>query len=449
MRRERWGSKLGFVWSAVGSAVGLGSIWRFPYVAGQNGGGAFVLLFCVFLIFLSLPILIAEIIIGRKSHSNPHKAFKNLGKGKFWAGAGFTTVMTGFLISSFYSVICGWTLGYLIKSIGGGLCNFQTLSSAKNYFADFISSPVWTLGTHLSVIIISVVVLFAGVQKGIEAINKVLIPLLVFILIALVVKGFTMPGFYEGVQFLFQPKWKDITFPVAVTALGQAFFGLSVGQGTMVTYGSYLSSEKNTFSICFPVAISVIFISLLSGIAIFSVVFSSGMEPAGGINLMFETLPIVFSQIMGGHILAFLFFSLIFFAGITSQISAMEPMISFFIDEAKLNRHHSVILTGFLVFLFGVPSALCFGVWSDLNVMGMNFFDAISFLCINILVPIGGLFAVLMVGWKWGVKHASEYLVFTHKNWIAKFIPNYLEFTIKYLCPVVITIILLDLLGVF
>lgn len=448
-KRELWKSKIGFIWAAVGSAIGLGSIWRFPYVVGQNGGAAFVILFCIFLLFISLPVLIAEILIGRRAHRNPNGAFRELGRSKVWGGFGLMTVVTGFLVSSFYSVICGWTLGYLLEALGGHLTNFTTIAESGTYFQKLVGSPWWAVSTHFGFMFIATLILYVGVQKGIEAWNKVLMPLLFVILVLLVVKGLSMAGADSGLKFLFAPNWKSITPGVVVVALGQAFFGLSLGQGTMVTYGSYLSERENIPSTCLPIALAVIFISLFAGVAIFSIVFSVGAEPTSGPNLMFQTLPMVFSQITGGSILAVLFFLLIFLAGLTSQISAMEPVISYLIDEKNFVRHQAVFWCGLGAFVVGIPSALSLGILAGWKIFGMNLFDAVSSFCINILIPLGGLSAVLLLGWRWGLKDAFEHLRVGADRFFEKFpyLVNYLKFSIKYFSPVIIVFILLNILG--
>lgn len=449
MKREHWKSKVGFIWSAIGSAVGLGSIWRFPYIVGENGGAAFVLLFCIFLFFISLPVLIGEILIGRVAQTSPSGAFHKLGRSKFWGGVGLMTIVTGFIVSSFYSVICGWTLGYLIEAIFGTVTHFQSIAASEQYFTSLVENPLWALGTHFGFMCLATYIVYTGVQKGIEAWNKILMPLLFFVLIILVIKGLSMSGAQEGISFLFSVDWKTLSPSMFMLALGQAFFALSIGQGTMATYGSYLEKRDNVLSTTIPIAAAVILVSLLAGIAIFTVVFSVGAKPTGGSNLMFQTLPMVFSQITGGYFLSICFFLLIFLAGLTSQISAMEPVVSYLMDEKKFVRHQAVIITGLGAFLLGIPSALAFGLWKGFTLFGANFFDGISSLCINILIPLGGLGAVLLIGWRWGIQNA---LASIHQGAgkIYKSHPifsHYLHFSIKYLAPLVIAAIFLNLFG--
>ncbi|NGX51006.1 MAG: hypothetical protein K1060chlam2_00863 [Chlamydiae bacterium] len=450
-KREHWKSRVGFIWAAVGSAIGLGSIWRFPYVVGENGGATFVLLYLVCLLLVGFPVLISEILIGRKAQLNPSGAFREIGKSKSWQKIGKMTVLTGFLVSSFYCVIAGWTLGYLLQALFGKLTDFQTASEVSNHFQAFSASPLLGLFSVIGFLALSTFVLYIGVQKGIEAINKIMIPLLFFLLIFLAVKGFMMPGGERGVTFLFKPEWSEITPTAVLLALGQAFFALSLGQGTMVTYGSYLGKKENVPGTCFPIAIFGICISLLAGVAIFTIVFSAGLAPTSGVSLMFQTLPIVFSQIPGGYFLSVLFFLLLVIAALTSQISAMEPLISYFIDSRKWKRQRAVVTTALSVFLLAVPCTLSFGPLKGFTLFGMNFFDLLLFLCLNILIPLGGLGAVILVGWWWGFRSAFPHLREGAEKLFRDFpvLKWYFQISIRYIAPIIIVIVMLDVLGVF
>jgi len=451
LKREQWKSRLGFIWAAVGSAIGLGSIWRFPYVVGENGGATFVLLYLMCLLLVGFPVLISEILIGRKAQLNPSGSFKQVGKSKGWQGIGKMTIVTGFLVSSFYCVIAGWTLSYFLQALFGQLTHFQSPAEASQHFQAFSSSAMWGLGSVIAFLFISTFILYTGVQQGIEAGNKIMMPLLLFVLIFLAVKGFMMPGGEKGVAFVFKPEWSEITPTAILLALGQAFFSLSLGQGTMVTYGSYLKKKENIPGTCFPITLFGICISLLAGVAIFTIVFSAGLPPSSGESLMFQTLPIIFSQIPGGYFLCLLFFLLLVVAALTSQISAMEPLISYFMDAWKWKRHQAVIVTGIGVFLVSIPCVLSFGLLSDYTLFGKNFFNLLLFLCLNILIPLGGLGAVILVGWRWGFKRAYPHL----REGAEKLFKNYpalkwyFHFSIRYIAPIIIVIVMLDALGVF
>ncbi|MCI5053159.1 MAG: sodium-dependent transporter [Simkaniaceae bacterium] len=448
-KRAQWKSRIGFMWAAIGSAIGLGSIWRFPYIVGQNGGAAFVLLFLICLFLVSLPVLMTEVLIGRKQQSSPHGSFRALG-GKGWGYVGTMTIITGFIVSAFYAVISGFTLGYLIEAAFGHLIPLTTANLAGAYFARLVSSPYWSVTTLIAFMLISTGILYFGVQKGIEAKNKFLMPLLFVILLVLVIKGVSLPDAKKGLNFLFTPDWSLITPAAVLTALGQAFFGVSLGQGTMVTYGSYLSRKESIPSTCLPITLAVILVSLMAGIAIFTVVFSVGVTPDSGPALMYKTLPIVFAKIPGGYFVGVLFFLLIFLAALTSQISAMEPLIAYLMDEKNFSRHKAVATTGIGAFIIGLPCALSFGALSHIQIMGMNLFDFISETTINVLIPLGGLGAVILAAWKWGIKKAITEL---HVGASALFkrlplVEGYLHFTIKYLAPVVIILVLLNSIGI-
>jgi len=446
MKREQWKSRLGFIWAAVGSAVGLGNIWRFPYVVGENGGAAFVLIYLLCLGIIGLPVLISEIAIGRKTQKSPASAFHMLGRRLIFRKLGGLTIVTGFIVSCFYGVIVGWTLGYLIETVLGHTTNFTSSGEALAHFQRSVSSPLYSISMLALFMFLCFGILTFGVRKGIEASNKVFMPLLLIVLVGLAIKGVTLDRAAEGLNFLFRPDFSQITPKVVLMALGQAFFALSLGQGTMVTYGSYLSKKENIPTTCFPIAFFGTMVSLLAGIAIFTIVFSSGLSPTSGEGLMFQTLPLVFSSMPGGIVFALLFFLLIFLAGLTSQISALEPTISYLIDERGWARKKATGLTIFASFALGVPCALSFGPLKSVNFKGMTLYSFVSNTAVNLLIPIGGLLAVYLVGWRWGMKDAEAHLsegaeAFFSKRLIFK---HYLRIGIKFIAPLIITIILID-----
>ena len=450
IKREQWTSKLGFIWAAVGSAIGLGSIWRFPYVVGENGGALFIFLYLICLVLIGFPILVSEILIGKKTQLNASSSFLKIGKNKAWQGVGTLTIITGFLVSSFYAVVAGWTLGYFFKALSGSLTHLKTSKEVANHFYAFSASPYSEIGYLLGFIILSLGILYFGVQKGIEAANKVIMPLLLFILIALATKGLFMSGGKEAFNFLFKLDFKALTPQVVLLALGQAFFSLSLGQGTMVTYGSYLSKKENVFKICLPVTFFGIVIALLAGLAIFSIVFSYEMPPSAGASLMFQTLPLIFSELPGGIFFAAIFFFLLLMAALTSQISAMEPLICFLIDVKKWCRHKATVAVGAAVFLCATPLALSFGPWKGFEVFGKTLFDGVLFLCLNMLIPLGGLGAALLIGWRLRFKEATELFKEGVESIIIKrpLILSCFLLSIKFIAPTIIVLILLDAFGI-
>lgn len=451
MSRATWGSRLGFIFAVAGSAVGLANIWRFPYIVGEHGGSAFIILYLLCLLFIGFPVFISEILIGRTTLTSPSGAFQKLGGHPGWGWAGKMTILTGFIVSSFYSAVAGWILGYFFEAAFGHVTNFQTTEHAGQHFALLIGNPWWGLGFHFLFLVFCVGVLYLGVRQGIERGNKIMMPLLFLVLIVLVVKGLTMSKASQGLAFLFNPDWSALTPTAVLIALGQSFFTLSLGQGTMVTYGSYLSPKENLIKSCVPVVLMDTLVSIFAAIAVFTIVFSAGLEPDQGPGLIFHTLPLVFSQLTGGYLIALLFFLLVVLAALTSEISALEPAIAYLMDEWGWKRKNAVIAAGMGAFLLGIPSALSSSVLKDYTIFGETFLDAIAFLCSNILIPAGGFFAVIMVGWVWGFSNAFAQLKQGSENIFAKnaWLKNYFWFCFKYSAPLLIIIVFLHALGVF
>ncbi len=451
MSRASWGSRIGFIFAVAGSAVGLANIWRFPYVVGAHGGSAFIIVYLVSLLLIGFPVFIAEILIGRTTQTSPSGAFQKLGGSSGWAWAGTMTIGTGFIVSAFYSSVAGWILGYLIEALRGNVTNFQDAAQSSLHFSRLQEHPLWGLSFHLLFILCSTLVLYLGVRGGIERGNKVMMPLLFIVLILLVIKGLMMPNASRGLAFLFKPDWSALTPAAFLIALGQSFFTLSLGQGTMVTYGSYLGSNDNLMKSCIPVVLMDTLVSLLASVAVFTIVFSVGLQPDSGPGLIFHTLPLVFSQITGGYFLAILFFLLVFLAALTSEISAMEPTIAYLMDEWRWKRHHAVIACGTGAFLLGVPCALSTSVLKNYTIFGETFLDALAFLASNILIPLGGFLAVFLVGWIWGVPNALNQLKQGTSRLFEKhsLLGGYFWFCFKITAPLLIIIVFLHALGIF
>lgn len=396
-------------------------------------------------------MFIAEILIGRTAQTSPSGAFKKLGGNRNWAWAGKLTILTGFIVSGFYSAVAGWILGYLIEALTGQITNFSHIADASYHYESLISHPFWGVGFHFLFLILCTGVLYLGVRKGIEMGNKIFMPLLFVVLLLIVVKGLSMDNSGEAIAFLFHPDWSALTPHAFIVALGQSFFTLSIGQGTMVTYGSYIGNKDNLLKSCVPVVLVDTLVSLFAAVAVFTIVFSVGLKPDQGPGLIFHTLPVVFSQLSGGYILAVMFFLLVFLAALTSEISAMEPAIAYLIDEKKWPRKKAVLAVGLGAFLLGVPCALSFNLFKDQTLFGLTFFDAISSFASNILIPAGGFLAVLMVGWIWGAKNAITALklgaseLFTRHPLLEK----YFWFCFKYSAPILIVIVFLHSLGIF
>jgi neurotransmitter:Na+ symporter, NSS family len=447
--RESWKSSLGFVLASVGSAIGLANIWRFPYIVGANGGAAFVFVYLISIFLIGFPVFVSEILLGRRTHKNPKTAFSEVGKGRLWSGLGMLAVVTAFVMSSFYSVVAGWILGYLIEAFRGGLVNFNDVGETQARFSSLISNPWWSVCFHFGFIVLCVAVLRRGVRRGIEFGNKIFMPVLFIILMILVVKGLLSSGAADGLRFLFSPDWNDITPTMVVIALGHSFFSLSIGLGTMITYGSYLSDESNIPKSCFPVAMADTLISILAAIAIFTIAFSAGVDVSGGPGLIFHTLPLVFSQIAGGQVVAVLFFLLVALAALTSEISVMEPVIAYLIDEKGFKRRTATLWCALGSFLLGVPSALAYSVLSGVTLFDKNILDCIEFVTTTILLPLCGFCAVILVGWRWGFKEAFKHLSRGAEDLFAKqvWLKRYFWFGIKYSAPVLMVLVVLHAVG--
>lgn len=450
MKREHWSSKAGFIFAAVGSAVGLANIWKFPFMVGQNGGAAFIVVYLIALFLIGFPVFVAEAIIGRTTQSNPAGAFYQLGKSKLWKGFGQMIVGTGFLVSSFYSAVAGWILCYLGFAVLGDLVHFTDASQTEALFNHLTSSPALTLSGHLIFATLCGMVLLLGVKGGIEKANKFLMPLLIFVLFTLVFQGLYLDSKFAGLKFLLKPDFSSLTSASIIAALGHAFFTLSLGQGTVITYGSYVSKKDNLPSSCLPIALLDTLISLLAAVAVFSIVFSVGIEADAGEGLLFQTLPLVFSKISGGYLASLFFFLLVIIAAISSEISAMEPLIAYLIDEWNWSRKKAVFTCTAGVMLIGVPCALSTNLLQPYQVFGMTFFSFLVFLCLTVMVPLGGFFAILLVGWKWGAERSFFHLFkggteFFRRNAWAK---TYFWLCFKYITPVLMVLVFLNSLGI-
>lgn len=452
MKREHWGSRLGFILAVAGSAVGLANIWRFPYVTGTHGGAAFVIVYLICLAMIGFPVFIAEITIGRKTQTNPSGAFSLLGGSWLWGYAGKMTILTGFIVSAFYAAVAGWILGYLVEAVRGALIYFETHEQAALHYQRLLENPWWGISFHGLFLLAVLLVLYGGVKSGIERCNKFFMPILFIILITLVVKGFLLPNSLEGVSFLLKPDWSLITPATILIALGQSFFTLSIGQGTLVTYGSYLSKKENIISSTIPIVIMDTLVSIFSAFAVFTIVFSVGLKPDQGPGLIFNTLPLVFSQISAGYVLSVLFFLLVVLAALTSEISALEPTIAYLCDERGWKRRSAVICCGLTCFVIGIPCALSTSLLKDVTIFGFpNFLEMLMYISSNILIPLGGFAAIVLVGWKWGVSGAFIELEngtggrFTTN----RILQSYLRICFRYVSPILVLIVFLSAIGVF
>ncbi|MTI95092.1 MAG: sodium-dependent transporter [Firmicutes bacterium] len=403
--REQWRSRVGFVFAAAGSAVGLGNIWRFPTAAGLNGGGAFVLVYLILIFVIGIPLMMVELTLGRRTKRSVIGAFKVLKQGSPWWLVGALGVISGFVILSFYSVIAGWCLAYVVSYATG---QFSGLSPGgiEDQFLALVSNPVIPVLWHALFMAMTIGVVILGVAKGIERWSKILMPILLVLLVVLAVRSVTLEGASEGLYWLLRPDFTRLDFLTILGALGQVFFSLSLGMGAMLTYGSYLSKKENIPGSAAYIALTDVGIALLAGLIIIPAVFAFGLDPDTGPPLIFITLPAVFQSIPLGNFFGLMFFLLISIAALTSAISLLEVVVAWSIDELGWQRRRSTILSGLAIFLLGIPSSLSEGVWADFQIIGLNILSFADSLTANLLLPLGGLLTTIFVGWVWGAKKA-------------------------------------------
>jgi len=405
--REQWGSKLGFILAASGSAVGIGNIWKYPHMAGQNGGAAFTLVYLACIFVVGLSIVIAEFVIGRKTQLSPVGAFEKLAPGTNWKWVGFLGVASAFVILSFYGVVGGWVLKYVIVSITGG---FNELAgdpaAAGNVFNTFITDTWSPIIYQVFFMAFCVWVIVNGVKGGIEKWSKIMMPLIVVLLAVLAVRGMTLEGGMKGISFLFNPRFEDLTASSIVLALGHSFFTVSLGMGTMITYGSYLNRKQNLLNSAVWVIALDTAIAMLAGIAIFTTVFALGANPAEGPGLIFVVLPSVFSQLAGGTLWGTMFFVLLFMAALTSAISILEVVTAYFIDQKGWSRKKATIQFGAVITIVGVFCSLSMGGGVNITeFLGMPFFDVMDYLSAKYMLPIGGMLTAIFILRKWGISN--------------------------------------------
>lgn len=447
-QRGAWGSKLAFILAAAGSAIGLGNIWRFPTMVGLNGGAAFVVIYLGCVLLLGLPVMLAELSLGRHTEKNPVGAFARVAPGTPWRLVGMLGVLTGVAILSYYSVIAGWTVGYIGKALAGEFSNIASSEAVAASFRALIANPAAAIGLHALFMVLTMLVVAGGVQAGIERWSKILMPVLLLILLLLVARSVTLSGAGAGLRFYLSPDFSKVTVETVMNALGQAFFSLSLGMGAMITYGSYLSKRESLFSAGIWVALADTGIALLAGLAIFPALFTiPGLQPAEGPGLIFVVLPNIFDEIPFGVVFGTGFFVLLSIAALTSSISLLEVVVAYFIDERGWARRRAVLVFGLVAFLLGVPSALSSGAvsWlSALPLVGRSFLDAMDTAFGNFSLAIGAMFLSLFVGWRWTMAAAiAEARVGGMPRWAG---PAW-SVLIRFLCPVAIALIIVRLVA--
>lgn len=430
-QRDQWTSKIGFVLAAAGSAIGLGAIWKFPYMAGMNGGSVFVLLFMISTLAIGLPILLAEFVIGRMGQADAVTALKRLAPRRKWQAIGWIGFAFGFIVLSFYSVVGGWILSYLVRAI-----TFR-LDAADHgaLFTSITSNPWEILFAQAVFLLLTIWIVQGGVKGGIERASRWMMPLLFIFFIILAIRSLTLEGAMEGVRFLFVPDWSQLTGETVLLALGQAFFSLSVGVTAMMTYASYLPKEERLGQSALNVSILNIVISILAGLVIFPAVFALGHSPAEGPGLIFVILPEIFGQIPFGNLSMIIFFILMLFATLTSAISMLEIVVSTGIRKKYDRRKRASWVFGSLIFIIGIPSALSFGVLSNIKMFGYSIFDFMDLLTSRIGMPIGALLISIFAGFVLTKVQTDEELgMHPALNALWKFL-------VKYAAPIAILVI--------
>ena len=436
-QRENWTSNLGFVLAAAGSAIGLGNIWRFPFMVGTNGGAAFFLVYAVAILIIGFPVLVAEMSIGRSTQRNPVGAFKELAPDNTpWFIVGGMGVLAGFLILSYYSVVAGWSMSYIFKALSG----FEAGTDFAAMFSQHTTGIAIPIFWHAAFMAITISIIRLGVVDGIQKATKILMPVLLGILVILIVRSVTLEGAMEGLSFYLKPDFSKITVQTITDALGQAFFTLSLGMGAMLTYGSYLSKDENITDNAIYVIVFNTAIAIMAGFSIFPAVFALDYSPSAGAGLTFITLPGVFANMPFGTIFGVLFFILLTIAALTSAISLLEVVVAYFVDEKDMERKKASTIMGIIIFIVGIPTILGFSSWSGFSFLGMDIFGTYDWVANNILLPGGGLLLSIFAGYVWGSDKLNEEA--NDSNSLVKIGTKY-NFVLKYIVPIVIGFIMI------
>jgi len=445
-RHESWSSSTAFLLAAVGAAVGLGNLWRFPFMAGQNGGGAFVLVYMGFVVFLSVPIMVAELAMGRRGKGSAVSTMMKLsgeaGASPSWHVIGWLSIAIPLIGLSFYSVVAGWSLDYIAKAATNSFSQFSSADS-QGAFDQMLGSPWRLLFFHSIFLASAVLVVARGIGKGIEVISKIMMPSLFLILVFLALNSIINADIGRGLEFLFNPDFSKLTPKIVFLALGQAFFSVAIGVGALITYGAYVPKNVSLPKAALTIGLIDSAVALLAGIVIFPLVFSNGLDPAGGPGLIFVTLPIAFGNMAGGHLVGLLFFILLFFAAFTSVIGMLEPAVSWLEEHKGFSRPRVTMLAGGFGWVLGIAAALSFNVWSGVRmpefiplVEGKGIFELLDFLVSNLMLPINGLLIAIFAGWIMSRKAIWEELGLQSITVFA-----YVRFVLRFVAPIVIGMI--------
>jgi len=443
----QWSSRWTFIMAATGAAVGLGNIWKFPYLTGIHGGSAFVLVYILCVAALGIPMMMAEVMLGRRGRQTPVNTMRALAAennaSQGWQLIGWFGTLAGMLILSYYSVIGGWTLGYILHSATG---NFSGLNGndASTLFGDFVGNPFVQVGWHTMFMIITMYIVARGVKSGLEKAVTYLMPALLVLLLVLVGYAMTTGYFMKGLDYLFTPDFSQLTGTSIHTAMGQAFFSLSLGMGTIMIYGSYVPKSTSIAGASIAIAVFDTMVALLAGMAIFPIVFANALEPGAGPSLLFETIPVAFGNMAGGTLFGTLFFVLLLIAAWTSSISLIEPAVTLMIEKFNMTRWQAAIWIGLATWLLGFGTAFSFNIWSEATVFEMTFFENLDYLTSNLMLPLGGIFVAVFAGWLMTKDNSQDEL--DMKSEVGYSIWRIL---IRFIAPIAVSIVLLHAIGVY
>jgi NSS family neurotransmitter:Na+ symporter len=449
----QWSNRLAFVLAATGSAVGLGNVWKFPYITGENGGGAFVLVYLLCIAVIGVPIMMAEVMLGRRGRRSPVNTMRTLADEErlspHWQWLGWGGMLAGLLILSYYSVIAGWALAYVFRT-AGGVFTGQTADGVQSIFARLVAAPERLLAWHTIFIVMTMIVVSRGVRGGLEAATRTLIPALFGLLVVLDVYAWKSGAFEQGVQFLFKPDFARLSANGVLIAMGHAFFTLSLGMGAIMVYGSYLPDNASIAKSCIMVSVMDTVVALLAGLAIFPLVFANGLEPASGPGLIFLTLPVAFGHMDGGAFFGMLFFVLLVFAAWTSAISLIEPVVAWLVENHGMSRVYASVVAGVVTWLLGLLTVFSFNIWSDVKPLSWipvfhdhTVFDLLDYLTANIMLPLGGLLIAVFAAWRMRRDASVDELAMgdgsCYRLW---------RFLVRYITPVAVLIVFLNVTGI-
>jgi neurotransmitter:Na+ symporter, NSS family len=445
-QQGEWSSRFAFILAATGSAVGLGNIWKFPYITGENGGGAFVLVYLLCVLLIGIPLMMAEIMLGRRSKENPINTMeiltKEAGADHNWHYLGWLGVAAGFLILSYYSVIAGWASAYVVKAFFGSFSGASP-SEVKAIFEDFVASPVQLIFWHTVFMLATMLIVARGIEKGFEKSVGLLVPWLFALMILLVGYAMTTDGYFQGLNFLFKPDFSKLTANSILIAMGQAFFSLSLGMGAIMVYGSYLPKDVSIAKASMIIAGADTVIALLAGIAIFPIVFTNGLQPNSGPGLVFETLPIAFGNMYGGWLFGVLFFVALVFAALSSSISLIEPAVAWLIENKGFSRGKACLWSGLVAWVLGFGTIFSFNVWANVKLFERTFFELVDYLTANLMLPIGGFCIAVFAGWIMKQEHSKQELAcpdnLSYQIW---------KILVCYIAPVAVFLVFLNVVGV-